>query len=43
MYEKIFSKRVKFFYSCAAFKSNFLQLLMVLMFDYDIVLILGLF
>ena len=43
MCEKIFSKRAKFFCSSAAFKSSFLQLLMVMRFDYDIVLLLGLF
>ena len=43
MCEKIFSKRAKFFCSRAAFKSRFLQLLMVMRFDYDIVLVLGLF
>ena len=42
MCEKNFFKWAKFF-SRAAFKSNFLQLLMVLRFDYDIVLVLGLF
>ena len=42
MCEKIFSKRAKFFCSRAAFKSSFLQLLIVLRFDYDIVLVLGL-
>ena len=40
MCKKIFSKRAKLFCSRAAFKSSFLQLLR---FDYDIVLILGLF
>ena len=40
---KKFSKRVKFFCSRAAFKSNFFQILMVMSFDYDIVLVLGLF
>ena len=39
--ENILSKRAKFFCSRAAF-SSFLQILMV-MFDYDIVLVLGLF
>ena len=43
MCEKIFSKRAKIFGSCAAFKAVFLQLLMVMRFDYDVVLILGLF
>ena len=43
MCEKIFSKRAKFFCSHAAFKSIFFQLLMVMRFDYDIVLVLGLF
>ena len=42
MCEKIFSKLAKFF-SRAAFKSSFLQLTMVMRFDYDIVLVLGLF
>ena len=41
--EKILSKRAKFFCSRAAFKSSFLQLLMVMRLDYDIVLVLGLF
>ena len=40
---KNFSLRAKFFCSCAAFKSSFLQLLMVMRFDYDIALVLGLF
>ena len=43
MCEKIFSKRAKFFCSRAAFKSSFLQLLMFMRFDYDIVLVLGFF
>ena len=44
MCETIFSKRAKFFCSRAAFKSSFfLQILMVMRFDYDIVLVLGLF
>ena len=43
MCEKIFSKRVKFFSSRAAFESSFLQVLMVIMFDSDIVLVLRLF
>ena len=43
MCEKIFSKRAKFFCSRAAFKSSLLQLLMVMRFDYDIVLVSGLF
>ena len=42
MCEKIFSKRANFFCSHAAFKSIFLQLL-VMWFDYYIVLVLGLF
>ena len=42
MCEKIFSKRAKFFCSRAALKS-FLQLSMVMRFDYDIVLFLGMF
>ena len=36
------SKRAKFFCSRAAFKSSIFQLLMVMRFDYDIVLVLGL-
>ena len=43
MCEKIFSKRAKFFCLRAAFKSNFLQLSIVMRFDYSIVLVLGLF
>ena len=43
MCEKIFSERAKFFCSHAAFKSSFLQFLMVMRFDYDILLILGWF
>ena len=43
MCEKVFSKRAKFFCSRAAFKAIFLQLLIVMRFDYDIVLVLGLF
>ena len=43
MCEKIFPKRAKFFCSRAGFKSSFLQLLMVMRFDYDIVLVSGLF
>ena len=43
MCEKISSKRAKFLCSRAAFKSSFLQLLMVMRFDYDIILILGSF
>ena len=43
MCAKIFSKRAKFFCSRAAFKSSFLLLLMVMRFDYDIVLVLGFF
>ena len=43
MRKKIFSKRAKFFCSRAAFKSTFLQLFLVIRFDYDIVLVLGLF
>ena len=38
MCEKIFSKRANFFCSRAAFESSFLQLSMVMRFDYDIVL-----
>ena len=41
MCEEIFSKRANFFVR-AAFKSSFLQLLMVMRFDYDIALGLGL-
>ena len=37
MCEKIFSKRAIFFCSRAALKSSFLQILMVIRFDYDIV------
>ena len=40
---KKFSKRAKFFCSRAALKAVILQLLMVLRFDYDIVLVLGCF
>ena len=43
MCEKIFSKRAKFFCSRAAFQSSFLQLLMVMRFDCDIVLVSCLF
>ena len=43
MCEKIFSKRAKFFCSRAAFKSSLLPLLMIMRFDYDIVLVLGSF
>ena len=43
MCEKIFSKRAKFFCSRAAFESSFLQLLMTMRSDYDIVLVLGFF
>ena len=43
MCEKIFSKRAKFFVHVRLLKAVFLQLLMVMRFDYDIVLILGLF
>ena len=39
MFEKIFSKRAKFFCSRAALKSSFLQLLMVMRFAYDILLV----
>ena len=42
MCEKIFSKRAKFFCSRAAFKSSFFHFLMVMRFDYYIVLVLGL-
>ena len=42
MCEKIFDERANFFGSRAAFKSSFLQLLIVMSFDYDIVLVLGL-
>ena len=40
MCEKIFSKRAKFFCSRATFKSSFLQLLMLMRFDYVSVFIL---
>ena len=43
MCEKTLSKRAKFFCSRAAFKSSFVQLLMVMRFDYDSVLVLGVF
>ena len=43
MFEKVFSERAEFFCSRAAFKSSFLQLLMVMRFDCDILLVLGLF
>ena len=43
MCEKIFSKRAKFFVHVRLLKAVFLQLLMVMRFDYDIVLFLGLF
>ena len=42
MSEKTFSKRANFFVTCS-FKCSFFQLLIVMMFDYDIVLVLGLF
>ena len=42
MCEKIFSKRANFC-SRAAFKTSFLQILMFMRSDYDIVLLLGLF
>ena len=38
---KKFSLSERIFCSRAAFKSSFLQLLMVMRFDYDIVLVLG--
>ena len=41
--KEIFSKRAQFLCSLAAFKSSLLQLLMVMRFDYDIVLVLGFF
>ena len=43
MYEKFFSKRANFFVHVRLFESSFLQLLMVMRSDYDIVLVLGLF
>ena len=43
MCDKIFSKRAKFFVHMRLLKAIFLQLLMVMRFDYDIVLVLGLF
>ena len=44
MCEKFFSKRAKiFFVHVRLLKAVFLQLLMVMRFDYDIVLVLGLF
>ena len=43
MCEKIFSKRPNFFVHVRLFESSFLQLLMVMRSDYDIVLVLGLF
>ena len=43
MCEKIFSKGANFLFSRAAFKSSFLQLLMVMRFDFDSVLVPGLF
>ena len=42
MCEKVFSKRAKFFVHVRLLKAV-LQFLMVMRFDYDIVLILGLF
>ena len=41
MCDKIFSKRAKFFVHVWLLKAIFLQLLMVMRFDYDIVLVLG--
>ena len=41
--KKFFLSERIFFCSRAAFKSSFLQLLMVMRFDYDIVLVLDLF
>ena len=43
MCEKILSKRANFFVHVRLFESSFLQLLMVMRSDYDIVLVLGLF
>ena len=43
MCEKIFYKQAKFFVHVRLLKAVFLQLLMVMRFDYDIVLVLGLF
>ena len=43
MSEKIFPKRANLFFSRADFKCSFFQLLMVMKFDCDIVLVLGLF
>ena len=40
---KKFSKRVNFLFTCDFLKQFFLKLLMVMRFDYDIVLVLGLF
>ena len=42
MCEKIFSKRARFFVHVRLSKAVFLQLWMVMRFDYDIVLVLGL-
>ena len=42
MCEKNFSKRAKFFVHMRLLKAVFLQLLMVMRFDYDTVLALGL-
>ena len=41
--KEIFFKRAHFLCSLAAFKSSLLQLLIVMRFDYDIVLVSGLF
>ena len=43
MFEKIFSKRAKFFWLTFGFKSSVLQLLMVMRFDYCNVFFSGLF
>ena len=43
MCEKFSLSERKFFCSRAAFESSFLQLLMIMRFGYDIVLVLGLF
>ena len=44
MCEKIFSKRAKFFFvHVRHLKAVFLQLLMIMRFDYDIVFVLGLY
>ena len=43
MCEKIFSKRANFFVHVRLLKAVFLQFLMVMRFDYDVVVVLGSF